>query len=264
MSKTLPMHQVLAKFPGHSLANTMMKKTKKLGGVLFDWDMTLARALGDVPRSQILTTLFQRGGYHCSHEEVQQAIASYMQQAQHEEHSADSHKPPQTQEDIAQYYQRLLALLGFNQVSREKALHLYHDYANLPTILYEDTLPTLQHLHEKGLVLGIVSNHTQVARKMMQNEVGQYIPSTHIIISDEIGAYKPIPAVFQQAARQLSLQPDQCAFVGDNLEVDAIGAVEQGGFGLGLWLDRQNSPLSYPFPPNVVRISSLMEVLDYL
>lgn len=242
----------------------MNNQSKKLKGVLFDWDMTLARTLGDVPRSQILTALFQRGGYICSHEAVQEAITHYQQQAQNHGTHSLRNAIPQTQQDIAQYYQQLLVLLGFPKISMEKALELYHDYANLPTSLYEDTRPTLQRLQGQGFVMGIVSNHTQVARKMMQKEVGHYIPNHHIIISDEIGAYKPIPAVFQQAARQLKLPPEQCAFVGDNLEVDAIGAVEQGGFGLGLWLDRQNSPLSRPFPKNVARISSLLEVLNYL
>ncbi len=240
----------------------MKSKENVLRGVLFDWDMTLACVLGDVPRSQILTALFQRGGYICSHEAVQEAIEAYQQLASTNQFPQVTN-PPQTQEDIAIYYQHLLELLGFPPISVEKALALYHDYANLPTLLYEDTLPTLRGLHLKGLALGIVSNHTWVARKMMENEVGHYIPDENIIISDEIGAYKPIPIVFQQAARRLRLQPNECAFVGDNLEVDAIGAVEQGGFGLGLWLDRKNPNSSNFFPPKVKRITSLSEVLNY-
>ncbi len=241
----------------------MINKDKELHGVLFDWDMTLARTMGDVPRSQRLTALFQRGGFFCSHEAVQEAMAVY-QRTHIADAPANPTAVPQTQEGIAEYYQELLNLLGYPQISMEKALVLYHDYANLPTLLYDDALPTLQQLQKKEVALGIISNHTQVARKVMQIKVGRYISGQNIVISDEIGAYKPIPMVFQQAAKRMNLQPEQCAFVGDNLEIDAIGAVEQGGFGLGLWLDRKNEAVPRSLPANVNRITSLTEVLDYL
>lgn len=237
--------------------------SSNINGVLFDWDMTLARAIGDVPRSQILTFLFQRGGFTCSHKAVQEAMAIF-QQAHARGLYPTVNMPPQTQQDIALYYRHLLELMGYAQVSMRKVLLLYHDYAHLPTSLYDDVPPILQALHSRGMILGVISNHSQAARPMMQQELGQYIAQEHIIISDEIGAYKPIPFVFRQAAASLNLPPEQCAYVGDNLEVDAIGAVEQGGFGLGLWLDRQNKGLPRPLPENVARICTLAELLDYL
>ncbi len=98
----------------------------------------------------------------------------------------------------------------------------------------------------------------------MQSYLGRFIQPGHIIISDEVGVHKPMPSVFTQAAAALDLLPQQCLFVGDNLHVDAIGAVHEGGYRLGLWLDRQHDAWDEPLPPGIMRITSLTEVLDFL
>ncbi|MCA9932882.1 MAG: HAD family hydrolase [Ardenticatenaceae bacterium] len=254
----LSTHQHTKHYP-----NIMTSKERNFEGILFDWDMTLARAMGDVPRSQRLTALFNRGGFLCTHEAVQQAMAEHQEFA-NKEIPLPSHTTPQTQIDIVAYYQQLLAILGFPGVSQEEALVIYHDYAYLPTDLYDDVLPTLKSLYEQEIQMGIISNHTQEARTMMQTYVGDFIPASHIFISDEIGLYKPLPVVFLQAAKHLNLPPEQCVYVGDNLQIDAIGAVEKGGFGLGLWLDRKNALAPGELPQHVIRITTLTEVLDYL
>lgn len=241
----------------------MDQKRENLKGILFDWDLTLARALGDVPRSQRLTVLFQRSGFICSHEAVQEAMA-VLHHGQLQGQFNDIPQTPQTQEEIARYYRRLLELLGFPPVNQDAALALYDDYAHLPTSLYNDVLPTLQKLNTMGFALGIISNHSQAARKVMQSHLGEFVPGHQIIISDEIGAYKPLATIFQQAASRMALRPEQCAFVGDNLDVDAIGAIEQGGFALAFWLDRANSPASPALPKAVIRITSLAEIVAYL
>lgn len=242
----------------------MMHNTRFITGVLFDWDLTLARALGDVPRSQRLTILFQEGGYPCTHAMVQDAMRAML----HANLSLETRplgKPPQTQQDIIMYYRQLLERLGYPDVSQEKATELYENYARLPTRLYEDVLPALHALQKRGIRMGIVSNHTAVARDMMQRLVGQFIRPEHILISDELGLYKPSPAVFALAMQRLNLNAADCAFVGDNLEVDAIAAVQQGGFQVGFWLDRQQDE-HFPFtlPKNVVLLRSLAELLAHV
>lgn len=243
----------------------MTYDTRTISGVLFDWDLTLARALGDVPRSQRLTILFQEGGFLCSHDEVQQAMRALLK-ADLSLETRPLGKPPQTQTDIIAYYRRLLAQLGYPRVSLEKATELYENYARLPTALYADVLPALRSLHARGIRLGIVSNHTSVARDMMERLVGEFIQPAHILISDELGLYKPSPAVFTRATEQLGLPAAECAFVGDNLEVDAIAAVRQGGYQVGFWLDREQGETPFPFtlPRNVILLRSLGELLHHL
>ena len=82
--------------------------------------------------------------------------------------------------------------------------------------------------------------------------------------------YKPTPSIFLHAVAELKVSPEACVFVGDNLEGDAIGAVEKGEFQTGLWLDRgatTSTALSTDvssFPPHVHRITTLADVIDYI
>ncbi|MCA9959050.1 MAG: HAD family hydrolase [Chloroflexota bacterium] len=240
----------------------MTGKAKQIAGVLFDWDLTLAKPTGNISHSERLTMLFQRGGFPCTNEDVVKAIEAH-QVGTHENNNTIV-AAPQTQKEIIAYYRHLLATLGYTDISWERLAALYHDYAYLPTSLYDDVLPTLRKLRRTGVALGIISNHTPAARGIMQSYLRGFIKPDHIIISDEIGAHKPMPSVFMQAATALDLLPQQCLFVGDNLHVDAIGSVQEGGFQLGLWLDRKHETWDEPLPDGIIRITSLAQVIDFL
>lgn len=243
-----------------------MRNIKHLGrikAIIFDWDMTLARVLGGMPRNHILAALFQRGGISCTYKEVAYGMSVYQANLK-QGHIHPTHVPPQTRADIMEYYQNILTCMGYGDLSESQLEEFYHDYAFLPTELYHDTLPVLQTLQSSEFQLGIISNHTSLARSRMETLVGTFISSPHIVISDEVGLYKPDQSIFHYAARQLALPPEECAFVGDNLQVDAIGAVQYGGFTLGLWLDRQNNGPQRNMPVNVNRITALSQVKNYV
>lgn len=57
-----------------------------------------------------------------------------------------------------------------------------------------------------------------------------------ILTSSESGFAKPRPEAFLHACRQLQLDPGTCAYVGDDLDVDARGSIAAGL--IGIWLDR--------------------------
>ena len=76
--------------------------------------------------------------------------------------------------------------------------------------------------------------------------------------------HKPGAQIFDYALDVLNVAPEMSLFVGDDLTVDAIGAVKAGGFGMGLWLDRRNIGIDRGLPPRVARITSLKEVLTYV
>lgn len=87
------------------------------------------------------------------------------------------------------------------------------------------------------------------------------IEPQHLFLSEEEGMHKPFPKFFRRAAARLGVSPTRCLFVGDNLAVDAIGAV-QSGFAAGLWLDRHRLWNGEQLP--VPRITGLKQVLNYL
>lgn len=50
------------------------------------------------------------------------------------------------------------------------------------------------------------------------------------------GSGKPDPRVFAEACRRLGTEPARTAYVGDELDIDALAAVQHGL--VGVWLDR--------------------------
>jgi HAD superfamily hydrolase (TIGR01549 family) len=239
------------------------KRQQRVTAILFDWDLTLAHVIGIETYSQRLQAIFQRGGLHYALADIEEAMRSYQID------TAMLQLPilpgvPQTQEDITDYYRDILRRLGYDNQDDAFFDHLYDAFAELPLELYESALPLLRHLKRKGRTLGIITNHSRLIRPVIDQYVGAYIPSEYVIISQELRLNKPQPAIFHHAAARLQVDPADCLFVGDNLHVDAIGAVEQGGYAGGIWIDRKNTSLRHSPPENVYRITSLSQITDFI
>lgn len=228
--------------------------------VLFDWDLTLAQVLGEVSHSERLTALFQLEGLPFTHEQVQAALHSY----QAEQNKLPQSGMPQTQQDIANFYRQILVRLGHQNVNQAFVNRLYDAYALLPITLYKDALTTLRAIKRAKLEIGIISNHSNVIRPVIEKYTGGLVSPSSIIISQEEGVHKPAKTIFARAAARMQTAPENCLFVGDNLVVDAIGAVTQGEFGMGLWLDRNKKGATMMLPTNVHRITSLTQVLNFV
>ncbi|HUM69423.1 MAG TPA: HAD family hydrolase [Chloroflexota bacterium] len=241
----------------------MKMPAKGITAVLFDWDFTLAYNLQpEMSHIERTAVLFQHVGIHYPVRDFRIARDSLL--ADIALGRADGAIKPQTRQEIMEFYRQILIRLGYPDTSRDLAYRIYIAYGQLPTTLYDDVPLTLQKLHQAGLVLGILSNHSTTVRPVMENLVGAYIPATHITISEEVGVHKPSKTIFRRAVARLHTPAAQCMYVGDNLNVDAIGAVEQGAYGRGVWLDRANEGTVQDVPPNVNRISRLSQLLDFV
>jgi HAD superfamily hydrolase (TIGR01549 family) len=231
--------------------------------VLFDWDLTLTRVIGDVSPEERLTALFQREGLPYTLAEVEDAIRSYHKRVETGQLKRITSK--QTQREITQFYRDVLVQLDHIDPDWTLMNHLYDAYSTLPHSLYDDTIPLLNWLKKQNVPMGIISNHSRQIRPIIERTLRDYILPEHIIISQEEGVHKPAKTIFKTASSRLGFEPEVCVFVGNDLFVDAIGAVEAGGYGLGLWLDRKAGLNGVPaLPDNVKRINTLMLILDYL
>lgn len=238
-------------------------RTRNFDCVLFDWDLTLTRVIGDVSPEERLTALFQKEGLPYTLPEVEEAIDVYKENLQTGKLKRIGQK--QTQREIAQFYRDILVQLDHIDPDWAFMNRLYDAYAFLPHSLYDDTLPLLKWLKSQDIPLGIISNHSRQIRPVIEETLAGFINPEHIILSQEEGVHKPAKTIFKTAAARLGFDPELCIFVGNDLYVDAIGAVEAGGYGLGLWLDREAGFNGAPaLPERVKRINSLMLVLDYI
>lgn len=85
-----------------------------------------------------------------------------------------------------------------------------------------------------------------------------------VIASGELGVTKPDVRIFHAAARAFEVAPALCAYVGDRVRTDAVGAHDAGM--LGIWLDRgrDRNPMTDhaegDAPADVPSIHSLSEL----
>jgi HAD superfamily hydrolase (TIGR01549 family) len=235
----------------------------EITAVLFDWDFTLAYTLAkDASSVERTTAMFHHVNLDYTREQIESAWQRFKDDVAQGRIQGKAH--PQTKQDLINLYRGILMRLGHDDTGRDLTYRIYEAYAYLPTNLYQDALPTLQSLQEREVALGILSNHTTSVRPEMERLVGEFVPSHHITISEEEGVHKPGKTIFRRAASRLRMPANQCLYVGDNLAVDAIGAVQKGDFGLGLWVDRRNTAVKQQLPSNVYRITSLNQVIHYV
>jgi putative hydrolase of the HAD superfamily len=92
----------------------------------------------------------------------------------------------------------------------------------------------LEALHKKGFRLAIVSN--MISRGLVQRKLVEYGIALYfnpVLTSSNLGWRKPNTIIFEEAARRMQLPPAACAYVGDTISRDVIGA-RRAGYGLAI------------------------------
>ncbi|WP_049822203.1 HAD family hydrolase [Arthrobacter sp. H41] len=123
---------------------------------------------------------------------------------------------------------------------------------------YDDVVPLLDELDERGIPYGVISNnvHDYQRAKLDRAELSRI----RILVGiDALDVAKPDPAIFLEGVRLLGTPPARTLYVGDNPVVDAHGADAAGL--VGVWLDRAG--LEIEDGPQR-RISTLSAVLQFL
>jgi putative hydrolase of the HAD superfamily len=87
--------------------------------------------------------------------------------------------------------------------------------------LYEDALPTLEALRERGLKLGLLSN---TARDLDEFVAHHHLGVDAVLTSRAHGKTKPHAAIFRRILELLDVPAEDALMVGDTLEDDVEGA----------------------------------------
>jgi putative hydrolase of the HAD superfamily len=125
----------------------------------------------------------------------------------------------------------------------------------------------LRSLHERGLRLAIISN--TLSRQLVPRKLTEYAIAHHfdpVVSSASLGWRKPNERIFAEAVRLMDLPPEACAYVGDTVSRDVIGA-RRAGFGLAIQIksfltDRSDRGTADVLPDAV--IGDLIEVVDLI
>ena len=86
---------------------------------------------------------------------------------------------------------------------------------------YDDAAPTLDALRARGIRTAVLSNIGVDIRPLLEREG---LRADAVVLSCEVGAVKPDPAIFAAALDALDVQPHQALMVGDSWKDDAGAA----------------------------------------
>ncbi|MEO3784187.1 HAD family hydrolase [Actinocorallia sp. B10E7] len=103
---------------------------------------------------------------------------------------------------------------------------------------------------------GILSNSTNAVQERKLTMLGLRHRFEFVVCSDELGCSKPDPRAFLEACSVLGLPAGHVAYVGDRLDLDALGAQAAGL--TGIWLNRTGSAV--PVPDGIHHITTLAEL----
>ena len=93
--------------------------------------------------------------------------------------------------------------------------------------IYDDVVPTLEWLREKGLALAVISNWDDRLRSLLTRmQLDRYFEV--LVISAEAGLQKPSREIFKCALEQLGSPPETVLHVGGSPVEDRDGAAQAG------------------------------------
>jgi putative hydrolase of the HAD superfamily len=108
-------------------------------------------------------------------------------------------------------------------------LAFYYDLNFYTRELRPDAKEMLDTLRARGFALGVISNvysREAVPHNLMRYGLNRYLDV--VLSSAQFGFRKPDPRIFLEAARLLNLLPNECAYVGDTVSRDVVGAHRAG------------------------------------
>ena len=130
--------------------------------------------------------------------------------------------------------------------------------SGLHQVLFDDVLPVLSELKKRGLILGLISNVDKDITSLL-DDLGLTGWLQVVVTSQEAGFTKPSPEIFREAVKRAEIQPHEAIYVGDQYQIDVVGANQVGM--RGILIDRLDY---YTGVNDCPRLQSLGQILEYL
>ena len=128
--------------------------------------------------------------------------------------------------------------------------------AKMDLVLFDDVMPALDDLKKRSLKLGLISNIEQNMTATL-DKLGLSSKLDIVVTSQDAGFTKPQPEIFQYALKKAGVKPAEAVYVGDQYQVDVIGAKSAGM--KGILIDRDNY---YQEKLDCPKIKSLKDLVD--
>jgi putative hydrolase of the HAD superfamily len=222
-----------------------LDRVTELRAVVVDALGTLVELQPPAPR---LRRILRESGFEVTEDEAAAGFAAEI--AYYLDHHLDGSDPERLErlrDRCADELRAALALPGLDHATARRAM-----LGALEFTPYEDALPTLRELRERGLKLVIGSNWDCSLPNWLE-PTGILELVDGVVTSAEVGAPKPDTRVFERALAIAGVAPAEALHVGDRLDNDVEGAVAAGI--RPVLVQREGEP-----PPGVEAIRSLREL----
>ncbi len=160
---------------------------------------------------------------------------------------------------FSEYERRVLAGSGV-EVSTHRAHEIWLRIRKVPYQMqrFDDVLPALEQLKERGLTLGMISNMSEDGASLTEN-MGLSTAIDFAVTSAEVGSAKPHPPIFLSALERAGVKPEEAVHVGDQIRSDIDGASNVGI--RPVLLDRDGNHRDFKRCPRIETLSELPGLL---
>ena len=125
-------------------------------------------------------------------------------------------------------------------------------------VLFDDVLPALKQLKQNSIILGLISNIDSDIKPLF-DKLG-LIPLLQVVVtSRDSGYHKPQPEIFNEAARRAGVEAGESMYIGDQYQIDVLGA--KGAGMQGVLLDRNGY---FNEDTEELIIKDFYQLVDYL
>ncbi len=229
--------------------------------IFFDWFNTLAYY--EPPREKLHSQALREFSIELSPEEILPGLLaadSYFFE-ENANSPVEKREPGERAEIYMRYYNMMLTRAGV-QADQELLVKIMKRVEQLfkgaTFALFDDVLATIKTLKERKLILGLLTNATKDMISM-RRKLGLEPYLDFVVTSDEVGADKPSPSIFQAALQRAGVEASEAIHIGDQYKIDIVGA---RGVGINpILIDRYDL---YPEVKDCPRIRSLTELAEYL
>jgi putative hydrolase of the HAD superfamily len=139
-------------------------------------------------------------------------------------------------------YSLLARRLGLEEDAEHLARRVYDEFGRADRWrLYDDVLPAITRLKERGHLIGVISNWDGRLSMLLEG-LGIAEMLDTIVSSAEVGLHKPDPRIFELACERVGVTPREAVHVGDHHYADVLGASAVGM--TPVLIDRQITPVA--------------------
>lgn len=138
----------------------------------------------------------------------------------------------------------------------------YVELSPQQTALFPETLETLSYLKREGFKLHIITNGFKEVQ-FTKLEKSNLLPFFDVIVcSEDVEKNKPDPAIFHHALQRAEAQAHHSVMIGDDYEVDILGALTVGMH--AIFFDPNNQFGHYNEANRITHLNEIAERLPWI